>query len=941
MQKSIPLIRALLLSAALPLAIPAMAGNIPQYRVSSEGAPYAEFADGTPIRSVWGEGTTVLFPNDYETPNAYSAEGFPIGFDFRFGGRLVNQFVLSTAGDIYLGKDIVNFGGDAFRISMSPIKNGISKADAITYKTEGEAGQRVLTIQYKRAVLNETSSSKGKYSLQFRLYEADGRVELAFKEIETVYSSGHGFDTGISGWDENDVIQLTAEGLEKPLSISPEKRADLLNPDSYIHWDSEDYEDIHTPVISFIPESDATPPATAPQELSAQQSGNKLLINCRRADGADATVVLVSSTPFTDADLPVDGESFRAAYRDTNGVQQFPTLFGNARALYYGNDEQISLTLDNVADDTPYYIKALSVNGYPAYSRDNSADLILNTTQGAPTDLFAASTASRSVEVTVRADYPVIVAKTTEATPGYQQGYTGLFGTPAADAKVGDTIEGGGEVVYVGEPGSFTMLCDENELNYLRAWTVKEGTLSAKTFDAASFPLASLPFESDIENWPYGEQLRFWSATDNQFIPWRRPYQGDATIYAVTSEDVAVSLSTPQLNIDSPVRLSFSFAMETARDAAETGDSSVAIPQGSDPGSFGDTGFLRVLGNNTPYKTITTYSGTMVSAGDGTNEDGSSTYETVEVDLPALGKGSYITFSFSTPAFTKLFLRDIKIVRTGEAPSAPAAAPLELSADEDRDAVLYVSCRRAPEADNTLVLFSEQPFGESETPEDGRAYSPGSRLGNATVLYYGADELIEAHTDNLTVIPDFDSDCYFRAISANTNPLYNTENVADFTYRTLPDMSYPRNMAAEEKDGGLKVEADRAPHAAGTLLLLTEGEPFSGKLTDGEVYAQGEKVGNATVLYRGEDEHISIQTEALKADRSYTVTGYSYNSRGWYGDVSRTASATTALQSINLDTIDWSTAKIYTPDGLPLHVTTPADLPAGIYLINGQKLRLK
>ena len=162
------------LAALLALGAPSLAwgGNIPQYFVSKGGTPYAEFSDGTAIPCAWSGGNLVIFPGEVETPNAHKAEGFPIGFDFRFGGHVFNQFIVSNNGNVYLGNGSVDYGGEAFRLGMAPVMHGLYRAD-ISYKTSGTPGSRVLTVQYKRAILNEQSTSKGKYSLQIRMFEAE------------------------------------------------------------------------------------------------------------------------------------------------------------------------------------------------------------------------------------------------------------------------------------------------------------------------------------------------------------------------------------------------------------------------------------------------------------------------------------------------------------------------------------------------------------------------------------------------------------------------------------------------------------------------------------------------------------------------------------------------------------------------------------------------
>lgn len=926
---------------ALSLPLLTYAGNIPQYQFSQSGAPYREFSDGTEIPCSWAsEGTITIFPNGVETPNALNAQGFPIGFDFRFGGQKFDQFVVSSSGNLYLGKGTVDYGGDAFRIGMSPIMHGLYRA-TISYKTTGDAGSRIFTLQLKNAILKESSSDKGKYSLQIRLYEADGKVEMAFNELETLYSS-NGFDTGLAGWDTEDGLQLTGKTINpndpsKPITVSPKTRANMLEPDSYIAWDDNDYDKNYKPVFVFTPVSDTSAPTGVPG-LEVTQNGSVLNVSVTRADDSAATVVLYSESPITDADMPVDGETFRAGAK-----------FGNSTTLYYGNKDNIECEINGAQPGKTYYIRALSVNGYPAYNRTNPAEKVFATTQAAPSSLTITPQSATSISFNVVAADNVIVAATPEKLSGYQKGYIGTFGTPSVDAKVGDEIPGGGKIVYVGQSGTASIDCDANQMMYLRAWTVKNGVLSATAIDAAGVPAPSFPYEPDIENYPVGETLQGWTATEYQFVPYPRAYKGDVAIVAKTGVDdngnqIEVQLTSPALPLNTSVKLTFDFAMETVRDAAETEDSGVAIPQGSDPGKFGDSGYLRIYGGSTLCKTINTYSGTMTSAGSGTNEDGSSTYETVEVDIAEVGNDGKISFRFAVPSFSTLYIKNIKIEQTGEAPKAPETAPTDLSVDEDRSGIIYLNGKKGTDAEYTLVLFSQNPFGNTELPEDGKVYSVGSKLGNATVIYYGKDENIECNTAFYLpgvdpIYTDFDTDYYVRAVSASGNPLYNRDSMTDVAYRTLPDMGYPQNMAVTVGDNGIVVSADRYPTAEGTILILTVGEPFNGNLEDGKEYAVGETVGNGTVIYRGNDTNIEAETSDFTPGNNCIVTGYSYNPRGWYGDVNRTAEIkTVGVDDIYVDDVDFANAEVYTVTGIRLNVKAINELPAGIYIVNGKKL---
>lgn len=495
MRQRYPGRRTLLSMLAISSLIPAFAGNIPQYKVSKgdASAKYSGFSDGTVIPCKWVDGTYALLPNGTTTPNVTVSEGYPVGFSFRFGGKMVDRFLLSNSGDIYFGKDKVTYGNNCFCVSMSLVKHGL-KAGEISYKTTGGEGNRILTVQWKNATINQSSGYVGKYNLQFRFHEKDGRIEMAFKEVETPGTS-NGFDTSIHGWDGRDAVLLTASGLDKPVSVSPNYRTDMLTPSSYIKWDADDYDQGYSPVFVFTPESDKTAPQSAPTDLNVVQNGNDLEIFCKKGADAAATVVLISEQPFTDADMPVDGETFRAAYLDSNGKQWYPTRLGNAVALTYLNDSEITTVYKGIDAGKTYYVRAISANGYPAYNRTDVAETVFSASQAAPTAFTAEAADDRAVLLSCTAADPVIIAATTVRESGYGKGYKGLFGVPSADAKAGEEIEGGGKVIYVGEAGSFSAETEANAMTYFRAWTVKDGRFSSTTADCAAAPNVSFPFE--------------------------------------------------------------------------------------------------------------------------------------------------------------------------------------------------------------------------------------------------------------------------------------------------------------------------------------------------------------------------------------------------------------------------------------------------------------
>lgn len=950
MRQRYPGRRTLLSLLAFSSLIPAFAGNIPQYKVSKgdASAKYSEFSDGTVIPCKWVDGTYALLPNGTTTPNVTVSEGYPVGFSFRFGGKMVDRFLLSNSGDIYFGKDKVTYGNNCFCVSMSLVKHGL-KAGEISYKTTGGEGNRILTVQWKNATINQSSGYVGKYNLQFRFHEKDGRIEMAFKEVETPGTS-NGFDTSIHGWDGRDAVLLTASGLDKPVSVSPNFTSDMLNPSSYIKWDADDYDNGYAPVFVFTPESDKTAPKSAPTDLNVVQNGNDLEISCKKGADAASTVVLISDMPFTDADMPVDGETFRAAYLDSNGKQWYPTRLGNAVALTYLNDSEITTVYKGIDAGKTYYVRAISANGYPAYNRTDVAEAVFSASQAAPTSFTAEAADDRAVLLSCTAADPVIIAATTEREPGYGKGYKGLFGVPSADAKVGDEIDGGGKVIYVGEAGNFRAETNPNAMTYFRAWTVKDGRLSSTTADCAAAPNVSFPFEPAIEGYPQGEPLRGWTAlpaADAPYIPQSRNNGTENVVKAVSVNGQRLVLRTPEMPLDRPLRVTFEWAMETVRAAEASEDSGdVLLPKGNKPGEFG-SGSLDLSAGGTLCRSVSNYDGTMTIFSGDEYIEGSSTFVPFEAEVPQ-GEGTgklEISFAGDAENTSILYLRNIRVEATGEAPVAPSEAPTALTVDEDRDGFLHVSCEKGADAAYTLVMVSETPITAADLPADGVSPAVGSKSGSATVIYWGQDPEVECATTMETLVTGYDCNYHVAAVSASTAPLFNRTAITQTEYRTLPDAGTPDNMTAtfDAASRALGVTATRHPGAATSLLLVSEGE-FDGEPEDGRTYRPGERVGNATVIYHGADATIAANhtLDGTVADPSrLTVTGYSCNSRGWFGSVCATAGVTLSGISLIEADSDLSAAEVYTTTGIRLRVNSPAALPAGLYIINGKKTLVK
>lgn len=899
----------------------ACAGNIPHYSISNGTDKYSEFTDGVRIPFSASEGDYAIFPGGKESSNPLKSTGFPIGFDFIFGGQYFDQFVVDNGGRIYFGKGEVAYRKGAFNAGMTPIKNGISSGE-FRYKLSGIEGNRVLVIQLSNAIMYEDVANPGKYSLQVRLYESSGNIEFAFYEIQTTSEPFMGFELSLNGWNKQDAIVATSSGLDKNVRVSDFKEFDFFDPNSYVTWSNSNSGHNFQPVILFSPCNDQAAPDFSPQNLKAVQNDDTLTISCDKGADSSDTVILYSTMPISENDFPCDGITFPDN-----------TVFGNSKVLYYGSDAHVEVDVNGVSDNSSYYICALPATGYPVFGRTKAAYLEHVTTQSAPEEFKAEATGPDEVRLSWESEYPVIVAMTTQMDPGYGVGYKGIFGMPDSALKAGDSLIGGGNVVYAGNAKDIKLNVDRNRLTFFRIWSVKGECVSATSSDAFAVAQPSLPFAPDIENYPCFEQLAFWQAPSEEFLPIRRDYRNDPAIRATSINGATVTLVSPKLDLTKNVKLTFDFAIEKS-----------GMDQGNSAGDFG-SGALDIIAGGKICKSINNYGGKIVTI-DGYPQNGSTSFETVSVIIPPVGSYESLSFRFRTDETTFLFLRNILVEESEEAPSAPTSAPSGVDVYEDRNTNLQFYGIKGDDADYTLVLASDEPLTEANHPIDGTQYRPGDKIGNATVVYCGDDAEIMFNTDPAHIMPQHGTTYYVAAYSASIDHLFNRENYVLAEYVTIPEAGdaiifVPEFDAAQEL---VTVKAQRHPDAAFTILLLSES-PFKGSLSDCRWYSEGDVIGNAVVLYQGRDEEIEVSTSAIKRGKSYYITAVSANTNIWWSD--RQVSQSFVATTVGIDGVMDESANnpdcfdVYNLSGIKINMSRGATTSNGIYVINGKKIRLK
>lgn len=665
-----------------------LAGNIRQYSFSkSTRNGYEALTDAVPIVPEKWSTQSVIYPGGVVKIDKYTGEGFPIGFDFRFGGQIFDQFIVSNTGAIVLGKGTVNFSGHAdnyifgkdtgymssFYAGMTPVMCG-TRSGNISYKTEGSEGKRVLTVQFADMVVNETEigvplTRCGRFALQIRLYEETGNVQYAFQEIQTP-NKNNGLYAMIRGWDNTDAMLLTSDGLNNKYQASPKRGGNLLERDTYIIWDADDPDNEYAPVITFSPCMDQTPVHAAPTDLQIVQEGKNVIVSCKRAEGAPATMILASDKPFTEAEVPTDGVT--TGVKDADGNYTFS--IGNANVLYYDDEETPRAVITDIPEKTSIYVRAFSVNGYPVYDpAEYSVEASLIAAQNPPAN-FVAETEGAVAHLSWTSKYPVIVAATREHTGSNV--YCGVFGQPKGDVAVGDMIEGGGEVIYTGDASSFDYTMPEpNTLYLFRIWNVDStsstegGLVSATGSDTEAVPAPTFPWVPDVENYPYNVNPLGW-INENGSIGFYPAWRNGDHLTALRAWSIGkepTSCATPAFPAAINAKLTFEFGIETMRDPEKDPETGIEMLKGYEPGWFGEvegaglTISMGETGQETELKRVTEYNGTMDRFAGDDWQEGSCTYEPVEVEIGEIPAGHRLGFSIKSEKTTAIFIRKIRL----------------------------------------------------------------------------------------------------------------------------------------------------------------------------------------------------------------------------------------------------------------------------------------
>lgn len=469
-------------------------------------------------------GLVIDADGNLEFNDVEEAKCFPIGFDFGYNGQQMKYFLIGSDLEVQLSttetaSTKVNTNkmswfttsGIHDVIGMAP-RYGVYGLDdtQISYWTEGEAGFRALVIEYKNVDFGngggwgtENEYCGAKATVQYRLYES-GNIEMKVTGFQPLDPGNYNFfRIGILG-DSNDFVQIQSwDG-----SV-------ISARDNTISYKKDQYP-VNGQVYTFVAPEPCQTPATAPANLVL--TSTTTAVSGKFTAGSCDHYLVVALPAGADVTAPVDQTKY------TVGSE-----LGEGKVIAIV--EGIEFSFNGLEPATNYSIyvygfNSLCMNG-PLYNA-TPATATIATKPGAPKALTVGNVDKTTMSVSVTPDgtTPVIVAMTTEQEINMAQQYlpNGVFGIPTGTYQVGDEIEGGGKIVFVGTPAEAINLTDlaAGTPYFFRAWSSDgQGGYSSEYLDANDVTASELPWQLTIdETLIVGDDYLGWTSDHGEDAYW-------------------------------------------------------------------------------------------------------------------------------------------------------------------------------------------------------------------------------------------------------------------------------------------------------------------------------------------------------------------------------------------------------------------------------------
>ena len=484
----------LILVVALAAWIHVDAQPIMSYDFASSLGTYTEITDGTVLTTVIDDSENgIEFDNNVwvateATNKTVTANGFEIGFDFVYNNQKMNHFAISSHLSVILGKGEMTVNPDRSRyyfmdndegaqenvIGASPNIGVYGKADTeISYKLLGEAPNRTLVVQFKNVYvgLDWWGELTAPVNYQVRLNETTNTINMVFDGwLDSIADNSKDVRVGLKG--NNGDVHMRA--YDWNLDVQDWQNTVKSTEDESLTWD-KDCKLVDGLTYTFTPCADCTAPTVQPTNIQVAITTDIIKGSFTPVEVADHYLVLLSTEALST--LPTDGKFYKTGDSIASAV-----VLGYYTDTLFSNLDEYEEIVIAIKPETKYYVTVFAANSYcmygPKYNTTNPLVKEVTSLPAAPTSVEIVNTNTTSIEVSATANasgHDVVIAYTAVANTNEYGTYlgSGLFGTPVGNVAVGDELEGGGKVIYIGKEKTAVKVENlaPNKVYYFAAWS--------------------------------------------------------------------------------------------------------------------------------------------------------------------------------------------------------------------------------------------------------------------------------------------------------------------------------------------------------------------------------------------------------------------------------------------------------------------------------------
>lgn len=471
--------------------------------------------------------------------NDENAKGFPIGFDFRYNGQRMRYFLINSDLRIQLSpteyistvlhqNTITWFTTEGIHdaIGISPRFGVWGREDSqISFWLEGEEeGYHTLCVEYKNLDFSNGSGygTEGEYcgaraTVQIRLYEHDSNIEIKVKGFQPTDPGRYNyFRIGILGLP-NDFVQVQSwDGS----IVSSRDNSITYNKDQY---------PVDGQVYTFVAPEPCITPTSSGSNLELTSTTDQ--ISGKFTVGNGDHYIVLATPEETLYERPVNKTRYQVG--DIIGNSEVIAItdkgeFTSKDGLPQGTYNVFVIAYNNMCMDGPLYCTDM-LSGTIELKPEKPASLaVVNTGKNSLT-LKAEDSGTQML----------IAMSEVQATDQWDDPTSyGVFGTPTGTCHVGDEIEGGGKVIYVGrtKEAIYVSGLESGKVYFFRAWSTDgNGGYSTEWLDINALTVSELPWEPVLDGTPFKQPPLGWTTDGNEDYMWTIEDYNDLYIYNMIS----------------------------------------------------------------------------------------------------------------------------------------------------------------------------------------------------------------------------------------------------------------------------------------------------------------------------------------------------------------------------------------------------------------------